>query len=332
MKKILIVTDAWQPQINGVVRVTEAHVRYLRALGYEVELIEPAQFLSVRLPFSPDIRLAIVPSRRVYRRLAAGGFDAVHITAEGPLGWAARRACRRLQIPFTSWYHTRFDVYLGVYAPFLLAPINILLRRFHRAAARTMVSTPFLQQTLKQQGFTNIVVVPLGVDAAHFVRSTTPPVFAKPVFMYLGRLAPEKSPEEFLKLKLQGTKLVVGDGPLRKSLEKKYPDAQFVGFRREQELVDYISAADVFVFPSRTETFGLVQLEAMACGVPVAAHDVMGPKDVVTVGKDGYLGEDLAEAALKCLDLSAQDCRKKAEQYSWERSTQEFIKQLSFIK
>lgn len=197
-----------------------------------------------------------------------------------------------------------------------------------------MVSTESLKSELEISGFKNVVVVPLGVDVNHFVRNPASPLpkLSKPVFVYFSRLAPEKSPEEFLRLKMPGTKLVIGDGPDRKKLEKKYgKENMFVGYKRGQELVDWLSLADVFVFPSRTETFGLVVLEALACGIPVAAHDVMGPRDIITEGKDGYLSENLAEAAMKCLSLSRDDCRAKAIQYSWEHSAEAFIKNLAFI-
>lgn len=332
-KKLLLIADAWAPQINGASRVAQAHARGMEALGWEVEVIHPGQFFNVAFPFSPDIRVPLFAGQAVAARLKRGGYDAVHIVVEGMLGLAVRRRCARLRIPFTTWYHTRFDVYMGAYmARLLVPPTTAFLRWFHAGAERTMVSNNTLKAMLEAQGYRNIVVVPLGVDTARFVRSTNAPEYPKPVFMYVGRLAPEKSPEEFLTLDLPGTKLVIGDGPLLKPLKKKYPQAHFVGFKTGQELVDHISAADVFVFPSRTETFGLVQLEAMSCGVPVAAHDVLGPRDVVTNGKDGYMSDDLAEAAKKCLDLNRMDCRAKALQYSWEHSTEEFVKQLALIK
>jgi glycosyltransferase involved in cell wall biosynthesis len=216
----------------------------------------------------------------------------------------------------------------------LLRPILAALRRFHAAAERTIVTTPSLKAELEAIGYKHIVVVPLGVDTDLFSRTAVAPLYPKPVFVYFGRLAIEKSPEDFLKLKLPGTKLVLGGGPLLESLKNKYPDAHFLGAydAKTKEFVDTLSQCDVFVFPSRTETFGLVVLEALACGLPVAAHNVMGPRDIITEGKDGYLSGDLREAALKCLDLSREDCRAKALQYSWEHSVDAFIKNLSFIE
>lgn len=331
MKKILLVTDAWAPQVNGVVRVQDAHIAILRRRGYEVSVIEPSQFATVPLPLYPEIRLAVLPRRRVARTIEEFRPDAVHVMTEGPLGWAARHVCRSRDIPFTTWYHSHFQLYVDARFRGLLHPMYILLRRFHAAAARTMVSTEGLKRELEAAGFRNIVIVPLGVDVEHFKRNPSPPLppLPSPVFLYFSRIAAEKSPEEFLELDLPGTKLVIGDGPDRIRLEKEYGGTnRFVGYKRGQELVDWLSLADVFVFPSRTETFGLVALEALACGIPVAAHDVMGPRDIITEGKDGYLGEDLKEAALKCLALSRDDCRATAVTYSWDHSADEFVRHL----
>lgn len=331
VKKILLVTDAWAPQMNGVVRVQDAHISYLKARGYEVVVIEPGQFRTIPLPMYPEIRLALFARRRIAAMIEELRPDAVHLMTEGPLGWAARSVCRKQGIPFTTWYHTHLQLYVNIRLRGLLHPIYVLLRRFHSAAVRTMVSTESLKRELESAGFKNVVVVPLGVDTELFIRNPEPslPALPKPVFVYFSRLAPEKSSEEFLKLEFPGTKLVIGDGPDRAKLERIYGKKnKFVGYKHGQELVDWLSLCDVFVFPSRTETFGLVALEALSCGLPVAAHNVMGPRDIITEGKDGYLSDNLQEAALKCLALSREDCRAKAEQYSWEHSADEFIKNL----
>ncbi|MHB0865416.1 MAG: glycosyltransferase family 4 protein [Minisyncoccota bacterium] len=331
MKKILLVTDAWAPQVNGVVRVLQALIPRLHARGYEVVVMEPGQFRTVSFPFYPEIRLALFARRRVGHVLKELQPDAVCIVTEGPLGWAARAVCIARGIPFSTWYHSHFQLYVSVRLRGLLGPVNAILRRFHSRAAVTMVSTETLKNELASIGFANLAVMPLGVDTELFVRNMASPLppLPKPVFVYFSRLAPEKSPEEFMKLTLPGTKLVIGDGPLRKKLEEKYGTThQFVGYKRGQELVDWLSSADVFVFPSRTETFGLVSLEALACGIPVAAHDVMGPRDIISQGKDGYLSDDLEEAALKCLNLSPEDCRAKALQFSWEHSVDQFIRHI----
>ncbi|MCX6790501.1 MAG: glycosyltransferase family 1 protein [Candidatus Kaiserbacteria bacterium] len=331
MKKILFVTDAWTPQVNGVVRVLLALIPLLKERGYEVTIIEPGQFMNVPLPFYPEIRLAPFSRNRIKKVLKELQPDAVCLVTEGPLGWAARGVCRKQGIPYTTWYHSHFQLYVDVRLHGLLGPIFALIRHFHRGATHTMVSTESLKKELESTGFNNLLIMPLGVDTTLFVRNTASslPSLPTPVFVYFSRLAPEKNPEEFLKLKLPGTKLVIGPGPLRKKLEKKYgKENMFVGPKRGQELVDWLSLADVFVFPSRTETFGLVALEALACGLPVAAHDVMGPRDIVEEGKDGFLSDDLGEAALNCLKLSREECRKKAEQYSWKRSADAFIQNL----
>jgi glycosyltransferase involved in cell wall biosynthesis len=334
MKKILLVTDAWSPQVNGVVRVLNALIPLLEKRGYEVTIIEPSQFRTVPLPFYPEIRFAVFPRRCIKKTIETLKPDAICLVTEWSLGRAARSVCVELGIPFTTWYHTRFELYFDVRLHGILRPISAFIRRFHSVATHTMVSTESLKQELEKDGFKNMLTMPLGVDTDLFVRNPTPalPALPKPVFVYFSRLAPEKSPEEFLTLKLPGTKLVIGPGPLRKKLERKYgKENKFVGPKKGQELVDWLSLADVFVFPSRTETFGLVALEALACGIPVAAHDVIGPRDIVTPGVDGYLSEDLAEAALACLNLSPEACREKAEQYGWEQSAEAFVKNLGLV-
>lgn len=335
-KKILFVTDVWPPLLNGVVRVQDALITRLNDLGHEVAVIQPAQFFTIPTPTYPEIRFALFARRRMKRLIRDAHADAVHIMTEGPLGWAAHSVCVDKKIPFTTWYHTQFHHYVDIRLRGLLHPIYWLLRRFHASAVRTMVSTESLKRQLLSAGFrNNIAIVPLGVDVDLFMRNPAPPLprLTKPVFVYFGRLAPEKSPEEFLKLDLPGTKLVIGDGPERTRLEETYGKKNiFVGYKQGHELVNWLSLCDVFVFPSRTETFGLVVVEALACGLPVAAHDVMGPQDIITEGKEGYLSEDLREAALKCLTLSREDCRAKALAYSWEHSAEAFLQSLFFIR
>lgn len=332
-KKLLIVTDAWYPQVNGVVTSYVSIIPILEKCGYKVSVIHPGLFWSVPLPFYPEIRLALFARRRVKKTMQKLGHDAVHIATEGPLGFAARRVCRAENILFTTAYHTHFQHYIHVRISMFSNIVYALLRRFHSAAASTMVATESLKQELESHGFQNLVLWPLGVDTDLFVRNPNSSLLAlpKPVFVFFSRLAPEKSPEEFLRLQLPGTKLVIGDGPLRASLEKKYgKSARFVGYKRGQELVDWLSLCDVFVFPSRTETFGLVALEALACGIPVAAHDVMGPRDIITNGVDGYISDNLADAAERCLTIDREKCREKALRYSWRHSTTVFLESLIF--
>ncbi|MFI5260618.1 MAG: glycosyltransferase family 4 protein [Candidatus Paceibacteria bacterium] len=331
MKKIVLVTDAWSPQVNGIVRVLQTLIPLLTARGYSVTVIEPGQFTTIPMPMYPEIRLALFAKRRVAKVLKELQPDMVCLVTEGPLGWAARSVCKQQKMPFVTWYHTHFPLYVKARFHAFLRPVSLFIRHFHSGAVRTMVSTESLKRELTASGFKNMAVMPLGVDTELFVRNPEPPLppLPKPVFVLFGRIAPEKSPEEFLKLDLPGTKLVIGDGPDRAKLEAVYGQKnKFVGYKTGQELVDWLSLADVFVFPSRTETFGLVVLEALACGIPVAAHDVMGPRDSITEGKDGYLSDDLAEAAVKCLELSPADCRAKALHYSWERSADVFIEHL----
>ena len=224
VKKVLLVTDAWAPQVNGVPRVLDAHIKALKERGYAVSVIEPNQFTTMPLPMYPEIRLALFARRRVADIIEKFQPDAIHIVTEGPLGWAARSVCIKNGISFTTWYHTKFQLYVDVRFRGLLGPIHRLMRHFHSKAIRTMVSTESLKKELEADGFKNVVVVPLGVDLNQFVRNPATPIphLQKPVFIYFSRLAPEKSPEEFLKLKLPGTKLVIGDGPDKKRLEKKY--------------------------------------------------------------------------------------------------------------
>lgn len=331
VRKVLLITDAWAPQRNGVVTVQNRLIPALSVRGYSVVVIEPGQFRTIPLPMYPEIRLALFSRRRVAKMIKEIQPDAVHVMVEGPLGWAARSACMKQGIPFTTWYHTHLQLYVKAYLRGFLRPIHALMHRFHSAATRTYVSTESLKRELESHGYKNVVVVPLGVDTELFERdpAPVPEQFQKPVFVYFGRLAIEKNPEEFLKLDLPGTKVVMGSGPLFPMLQKKYPEARFLGaYKVGKEFVSKLSQCDVFVFPSRTETFGLVVLEALACGIPVAAHEVMGPRDILTEGKDGYLSDNLQEAALKCLELSREDCRTKALQYSWEHSADAFIQNL----
>ncbi len=330
MKKILIVTDTWAPKVDGVVRSIEHRTRLLKEHGYNIEIVHPGEFLTIPFFLYPELKIALFPKRRLRRRLASFAPDYIHIETEGTLGLAARGLCRKQSLKFTSSYHTHLQLYADVYARlpvrFLLQPAAAVLRWFHSAAERTFVSTESLRAELARQGFKHLVVCPLGVDTDLFVRNPGAPdqKLGRPVFAYFSRLAPEKSPENFLKLKLPGTKLVIGDGPDRKRLEKKYPEAKFVGFQRGQGLVDWLSLVDVVVMPSRTETFGLVVIEALAMGIPVAAHDVMGPRDIITHGVHGHLSEDLEQAAIDCLGLNPEECRKRALEFSWAASAEAF--------
>lgn len=328
--KIAIVTDAWRPQTNGVVQTLSTTAQTLRAGGHDVLVIEPTQFHTFACPTYPEIRLAWLPYRRLAQQLHDFAPDCIHIATEGTLGMAARSWCMRNRFAFTTSYHTQFPEYVRARAPIPLALTYAHLRRFHSAAARTMVATPTLQKQLETRGFRHIVRWTRGVDIELFRPSGKGLLdLPRPIFVYLGRVAVEKNIEAFLDLDLPGTKLVIGDGPERRSLQAEFPTARFVGYKFGAELAAHLAAADVFVFPSRTDTFGLVLLEALACGVPVAAYPVTGPIDVIENGTTGVLDEDLRAAALAALNLDPAHCRAFALKHTWEAATRQFVANLS---
>lgn len=330
--RICIVTDAWHPQTNGVVRTLNTTRAMLAVQGHEVHMIEPGMFRSIPCPTYPEIRLAWRPARLVNEQLQQFRPDYVHIATEGPLGMAARRFCLRQRWPYTTSYHTQFPEYVRARAPVPLSWSYAWLRRFHGMAARTMVATPSMHNQLQARGFTNLARWSRGVDVQLFRPEARMLLdLPRPISLYLGRVSVEKNIEEFLKLDLPGTKLVVGDGPAREELQGKYPQTVFVGYKYGEELAAHVAAADVFVFPSRTDTFGLVLLEAMACGVPVAAYPVTGPIDVVREGVTGSLSKDLHAATLSALQMNRHACREHALQYTWEKATAQFLGNLAQI-
>ncbi|MBL1141297.1 MAG: glycosyltransferase family 1 protein [Proteobacteria bacterium] len=327
--KIVIATDAWAPQINGVVTTLGKMGEELTQIGNDVKYITPKEFKTFPCPSYPSIRLAILPKKKVRMILDDFKPDIVHIATEGPLGQAARSYCLKNNLKFTTSYHTQFPEYVRLRAPIPVAWIYTFLRRFHKQASRTMVPTPSQQQKLIDRNFSNVVVWPRGVDTELFKPRAKDFIDAKrPVSMYMGRVAVEKNIEAFLELDLSGTKYVIGDGPDLPALKKKYPDVKFTGFKRGKELAQYLAAADVFVFPSLTDTYGLVMLEAMACGVPVAAFPVTGPIDVVVQGKTGILDKDLNKAVLEALELNPQDCIAYAKSKSWRSCAKTFFNHL----
>lgn len=327
---IAIVTDAWRPQTNGVVQTLSKTIEALRSLRHQVCLIEPGLFRTFPCPTYPEIRLAWQPSATLAGALENFAAAAIHIATEGPLGAAARRWCLRRGVRFTTSYHTQFPEYLRARLPIPLAVSYFYLQRFHAAAIRTMVATPAMQEQLERRGFRHLVRWTRGVDVDLFKPRTKEFLnLPRPVAMYVGRVAVEKNVAAFLALDLPGTKVVVGDGPARADLQKKYPAARFVGLQRDAVLAQHVAAADVLVFPSRTDTFGLVLLEAMACGVPIAAFPVTGPIDVVQQGVTGILDNDLGRAVRGALRLNPQDCRAYALRHTWQTATQQFLGNLS---
>lgn len=323
--RVLIVTDAWLPQINGVVRTLRATSEQLRRAGHEVHLLTPEGFTSIPCPTYPEIRLALAGPGAVARVVERFLPCAIHIATEGPLGLAARRFCLRRGLPFTTAFHTRFPEYVEARFGIPADRTYRLVRWFHRHSRAVMAPTPTVRQNLIDRGFRNVRLWGRGVDTDLFKPGPAAAVPGdRPVLLYVGRIAVEKNVRAFLRLSHPGTKLVVGDGPMLGRLRAEFPGVHFVGARHGEDLVSYYNAADVMVFPSRTDTFGLVMLEALACGVPVAALPVMGPKDVITDPRVGCLDDDLEAAVAKALTLNPADCRAFAETRSWAACAETF--------
>lgn len=326
--RVVLVTDAWEPQTNGVVSTLRQTMAEMQRLGVEVLRISPEQFITIPCPSYPEIRLAVVPGPKVGALLNDFQPDAIHIATEGTLGVAARQWCIARKLRFTTSYHTQFPEYVRARWPIPLAVSYGYMRWFHDAAAQTMVSTREMQVALERRGFRNLKRWGRGVDTELFKPVETTQQDSPPLFAYLGRVSIEKNVEAFLTLDLPGPKLVIGDGPARAMLESRFPKVRFTGVLKGASLVAELSRASVLVFPSRTDTFGLVMLEAMACGVPVAAFPVTGPIDVVTPGVTGELNEDLGVAAIAALQLDRDQIRKVALTRSWANATAEFLDNL----
>lgn len=323
--RILIATDAWAPQTNGVVSTLGQTIGHLRRFGHQVELLTPQQFRTAPCPGYDEIRLALGVTTGVVRCFEHFAPQAVHIATEGPIGHAVRRFCCRNGLDFTTSYHTRFPEYLRERAPVPLSLSYTLLRRFHSPAVHCMVSTASMHRHLARRGFDNLARWRRGVDAALFRPYGKDMLdLPRPIAACVGRVAVEKNIEAFLSMPWKGSKLVIGDGPERARLARQYPDVHFAGFRHGSDLARHLAAADVMVFPSLTDTFGLVMLEALACGVPVAAYPVTGPVDVIEDGQTGALDADLARAARRALALSPEHCRAWAESQDWRSCTREF--------
>ncbi|MFZ5670305.1 MAG: glycosyltransferase family 4 protein [Pseudomonadota bacterium] len=335
--RILVATDAWEPQVNGVVRTLTRTVSEMRAMGHEVEVISPDQFNTVPLPTYSEIKLAVGAYEPVQEKFKSFEPEAIHIATEGPVGLAARRVCLEWKLPFTTSYHTRFPEYVSARLPVPLAAGYAYMKWFHKPSGRMMVATDTMREELEKHGFRNISAWSRGVDTElfHPRRPGEPDVFEglpRPIFLNVGRVAVEKNIEAFACLDLPGTKVVVGDGPQRAELAERYPAVKFVGAKFGEDLAAHFACSDVFVFPSLTDTFGLVILEAMAAGVPVAGFNAPGPADIIPGSGAGALAPDrvsgLREACLACLDLDRRAVRAFAEKFSWRACAEQFVKNL----
>lgn len=324
--RVLVATDAWRPQVNGVVRTLGSLARAAQKLGVEIVFLSPDGFRTLPVPTYPGLRLALPSRKKIAQRIEAVRPDAIHLATEGPIGHSVRAYCLRAGRPFTTSYTTRFPEYISARSPIPESWIYGVLRRFHSAAAVTMVATPSLMTELGERGFGNLGMWTRGVDVDLFRPDRAIDLdFLRPIFMTVGRVAVEKNLEGFLSLKLPGSKVVIGTGPAQADLKRRFPDVKFLGQLDNGILAAHLAAADVFVFPSRTDTFGIVQLEALASGVPVAAFPVTGPKDVVGNNPVGVLSEDLGAACMEALWVSRDACREFALRYSWEHSARQFI-------
>ncbi|MCB1528277.1 MAG: glycosyltransferase family 1 protein [Hyphomicrobiaceae bacterium] len=330
--RLLIATDAWRPQVNGVVTTLSRMGEELPRLGVDVSFLTPETFRHVRCPGYREIELAIPSRGQIKQRIETEDPDWIHIATEGPIGWAVRRHCLKTKRDFTTSYHTKFPEYAS---KIFGLPANWMYhveRYFHKPSSGVMVATVSLADELRKCGLKRLVKWSRGVDADRFRPNKVVRLGREPVFLYVGRLSVEKNIDAFLSAALPGRKVVVGDGPYRGKLEQRYRDVYFAGAKFGDELVDYYASADVFVFPSRTETFGVVLLEAMASGLPVAAYPVTGPLDIVEHGRSGVLGEDLAKAAIAALKLDPRHARERAEQFTWAHSASQFLHNIRIAK
>lgn len=325
-RTILLATDAWLPQVNGVVRTYQRLIDELAPLGVTLVPLGPENFKTVPLPSYPEIRLAWCRPADIDRAMQVTAADAIHIPTEGPIGWAARRWCLRTNTPFTTCFHTRFPEYVAARLPFVCPSVSYaLLRRFHNASNGTLVATPSMASDLGTRGFNKIRPWTRGVDLTRYAPRDVRNFGTETVMLYVGRVAIEKNIEAFLELDTPGRKVVVGDGPALKALTARYPQVLFTGKLESDALADAYASADVFVFPSRTDTFGIVMLEAIASGVPVAAYPVTGPIDVVRNGVSGALNDDLSVAITQALTLDRETVRRAAQEWSWTTCATQFL-------
>jgi glycosyltransferase involved in cell wall biosynthesis len=324
--RVLVATDAWHPQVNGVVRTLTSLAQCARGFGVNIDFLTPDGFPSLPVPTYRELRFALPSPSKIARRMERAKVDAIHIATEGPIGQMVRSYCRQQGRPFTTSYTTRFPEYISARFPIPERWIYAGLRWFHAGATVTMVATASLMTELDQRGFCHLGLWTRGVDVDLFRPERALDLgLPRPIFLTVGRIAVEKNLEAFLSLDLPGTKVVIGTGPQEAELKRRYPQAKFLGLLENTSLAGHLAAADVFVFPSLTDTFGVVQLEALASGVPIAAFPVTGPRDVVGDNPVGVLHEDLRVACLEALRISREACRAFALERSWERSALQFI-------
>jgi glycosyltransferase involved in cell wall biosynthesis len=336
--KIVVASDAWHPQVNGVVRSLSTTVEQLRALGHEIVVIEPSRFWTLPCPTYPEIRLSLACRRKVRNILDEVNAESIHIATEGPIGWAVRNWCVRNGRRYTTAFHTRFPDYVSIRTGIPEDWIWTVMRHFHGPAERTFAATNSLAAELNSRGLERTHIWPRGVDLDQFNPDVAPHEamagLRRPIMLNVGRVAPEKNIEAFLELKVDGSKVVVGGGPALDKMRAAYPDVLFLGPKHGAELASVYTAADVFVFPSRTDTFGLVNLEALACGVPVAAYPVHGPTDILGpaergihggTGRIGALDEDLGAAIGRALTSDRRAAAAEARHYGWDQCTSLFF-------
>ena len=331
--RVLIVSDAWKPQVNGVVRTLEWLVAEAPAFGVEVTMLTPDRFRSIPMPTYPEIRLSLTGASTIASMIDEIDPDAIHIATEGPLGFLARRHCLVRKRPFTTCYHTRFPEYIAARFPVPPALTYALLRRFHNVGATTLVATSGLRDELAMHGFSKLKTWRRGIDLNLFGNGQHVDLGVRgPIFLYVGRVAVEKNIEAFLSLDLPGTKIVVGEGPAREELQNKFPKVRFLGLKSGQELASIYASADAFVFPSRTDTFGLVMLEALAAGTPVAAFPVTGPIEVLAGSRCGVMSEDLRTAALTALEIPRDACKAFAQRHGMRESAAHFFSHVAAVR
>ena len=330
--RVLVATDAWHPQVKGVVRTLTHMAEAAKALGVEVSFLTPESFRTFAMPSYRDLRVALPYQAKIARLVADADPDSIHIATEGPIGLLVRRYCRKHGLPFTTSFHTRFPEYISARLPVPESWTWRALRVFHWPSQAVMAATPALANELRARGFRNVVLWPRGVDARQFHPRDVDLGVPRPVFLCVGRVAVEKNLEAFLELDLPGTKVIVGDGPARAALARNYPKAVFLGSRQGEALAEAYAGADVFVFPSKTDTFGLVLLEALASGLPVAAFPVTGPRDVIGDAPVGALNDDLRMACLSALNISPQACLDFAAKHTWEASARAFVDNMADIR